>query len=55
MDFNMYYYRDNNQNEIDFIILKDGNLLLIEAKAGKKLCNNHKLQQSNLQETPKND
>ena len=36
MDFNMYYYRDNNQNEIDFIILKDGNLLLIEAKAGKK-------------------
>ena len=35
MKENFYYYRDNNQNEIDFIILKDGNLYLIEAKAGK--------------------
>ena len=32
----MYYYRDNNQNEVDFIILRDGNLYLIEAKSGKK-------------------
>lgn len=35
IEIQMYYYRDNNQNEIDFIILKDGNLYLIEAKAGK--------------------
>lgn len=35
IEMQMYYYRDNNQNEIDFIILKDGNLYLIEAKAGK--------------------
>lgn len=35
-DLNIFYYRDNNQNEIDFIILKDGNLHLIEAKAGKQ-------------------
>ena len=36
VDIQMYYYRDNNQNEVDFIILRDGNLYLIEAKAGKK-------------------
>ena len=33
-DLHIFYYRDNNQNEIDFIILKDGNLYLIEAKSG---------------------
>lgn len=27
---------DNNQNEIDFIILRDGNLYLVEAKSGKQ-------------------
>ncbi len=31
----IFFYRDNNQNEIDFIILKDGNISLIEAKSGK--------------------
>lgn len=31
----MFFYRDNNQNEIDFIILKDGNISLVEAKSGK--------------------
>ena len=36
IDVQMFYYRDNNQNEIDFIILKEGNLYLIEAKAGKQ-------------------
>ncbi len=32
----MFFYRDNNQNEIDFIILKDGELSLVEAKSGKQ-------------------
>ena len=36
IDVQMYFYRDNNQNEIDFIILRDGSLQLIEAKAGKQ-------------------
>lgn len=36
VELNMFYYRDNNQNEIDLIILKDGKLNLIECKAGKK-------------------
>ena len=36
IDVQMFYYRDNNQNEIDFILLKDGNLYLVEAKAGKQ-------------------
>lgn len=36
IDAQMYFYRDNNQNEIDFIILRDGCLQLIEAKAGKQ-------------------
>lgn len=31
---NFYYYRDSNQNEIDLIILYDGELTLIECKAG---------------------
>lgn len=29
-----YHYRDNNQNEIDFIILYDGKLTMIECKNG---------------------
>ena len=33
---NMFFYRDSNQNEIDLIILKDGELNLIEYKSGKK-------------------
>lgn len=32
----MFFYRDNNQNEIDLIILNDGKLDLIECKSGKK-------------------
>ena len=31
---NFYYYRDNNQNEIDLVILKDGKLHFIECKSG---------------------
>ena len=31
---NFYYYRDNNQNEIDLVILKDGILHFIECKSG---------------------
>lgn len=36
VEVQMFYYRDNNQNEIDFIILGDGNLYFIEAKSGKQ-------------------
>ena len=35
-DKNMFFYRDNNQNEIDLILLRDGKLDLIEYKSGKK-------------------
>lgn len=35
-EIQMFYYRDNNQNEIDFIILNDGNLFFVEAKSGKQ-------------------
>lgn len=31
---NFYYYRDSNQNEIDLIILYDGELTLVECKSG---------------------
>ena len=34
-DRNMFYYRDNNQNEIDLILLRDGALERIECKSGK--------------------
>lgn len=33
---NFFFYRDNNQNEIDLIILNDGKLYLVESKSGKK-------------------
>ena len=33
---NIFYYRDNNQNEIDLILLNDGKLNLMECKSGKK-------------------
>ena len=32
----MFFYRDNNQNEIDLILVNDGKLDFIECKAGKK-------------------
>ena len=35
-DKNMFFYRDNNQNEIDLILLCDGKLDFIESKSGKK-------------------
>lgn len=35
-DKNMFFYRDNNQNEIDLILLRDGKLDLIGCKSGKK-------------------
>lgn len=31
---NFYYYRDNNQNEIDLVVLKEGTLHFIECKSG---------------------
>jgi len=37
---NMFFYRDNNQNEIDLIILNDGKLNLIECKSGKNFDSN---------------
>jgi len=40
IEVQMFYYRDNNQNEIDFIILRDGSLYFIEAKAGKQYGTN---------------
>ena len=33
---NFFYYRDNNQNEIDLIILENATLHLIECKSGIK-------------------
>ena len=33
-DAGFYYYRDNNQNEIDLIVLSEGKLQLIECKTG---------------------
>lgn len=35
-DKNMFFYRDNNQNEIDLILLRDGKLDFVECKSGKK-------------------
>ena len=39
-EFEAYYYRDNNQNEIDLVILKDGKLDLIESKVGRNFGTN---------------
>lgn len=36
----MFYYRDNNQNEIDLIINRGGSLNLIECKSGKSFSTN---------------
>ena len=36
---NFYYYRDNNMNEIDLIIINDGKLNRIECKSGFKFNN----------------
>jgi hypothetical protein len=33
-DFNAYYYRDNNQNEIDLILLENAEIKMIEVKKG---------------------
>ena len=33
---NMFYYRDNNQNEIDLILVRDGRIDRVECKSGKK-------------------
>ena len=37
---NFYYYRDSNQNEIDLIILEDGELHFIECKSGVNYSKN---------------
>lgn len=37
---NFYYYRDNNMNEIDLIIINDGKLHRIECKSGINYNNN---------------
>lgn len=33
-DIKIYYYRDNNQNEVDFVVIKDGVMHCIECKLG---------------------
>ena len=33
-EFDVYYYRDNNQNAIDHIVLENSELTLIEIKKG---------------------
>lgn len=38
-DFDAYYYRDNNQNEIDLIILENAKLMLLEIKKGVSFNN----------------
>ena len=38
---NFYYYRDNNQNEIDLIILENGTLHFIECKSGVSFNRNN--------------
>ena len=35
-----YYYRDNNQNEVDLIIQTNGKLILVEVKSGMNFNNN---------------
>ncbi len=35
-EFDAYYYRDSNQNEIDLILLENGKLTLIEIKRGSE-------------------
>lgn len=35
-EINIYFYRDTNQNEIDFVIINDGKLYMVEAKSGSK-------------------
>ena len=37
---NFYYYRDNNMNEIDLVIIQDGKLHRVECKSGIKFSNN---------------
>lgn len=41
IDPEMFYYRDNNQNEIDLIIKMDGKLDLVECKSGKNFAINN--------------
>lgn len=47
----MHFYRDNNQNEIDLILLKDGKLDLIECKSGKTFTAKNIRAFSRLKET----
>ncbi len=37
---NFYYYRDNNMNEIDLVIVRDGKLHRVECKSGINFTNN---------------
>ncbi len=32
---NLYYYRDSDQNEIDFVLLRDGIISFVEIKTGQ--------------------
>lgn len=50
-DSNMFFYRDNNQNEIDLILLRDGKLDFVECKSGKEFGKNNIKGFSQLKDT----
>ena len=50
-DKNMFFYRDNNQNEIDLILLRDGKLDFVECKSGKKFTRDNVKAFSQLKNT----
>ncbi len=47
----LYYYRDNNQNEIDLVFVRDGNLHCVELKAGTTFKDNADKSFKQLNET----
>lgn len=47
----LYYYRDNNQNEIDLVFVRDGNLHCVEVKAGTTFKDNADKSFKQLNET----
>ncbi len=47
----LYYYRDNDQNEVDLILLKDGSISCVEIKTGKIFNSSHTKGFKKLQNT----
>lgn len=54
IDKKFFYYRDTNQNEVDLILIKDGNLSCIEIKAGDNFNINDVKSFKNLNSTKLN-